>query len=147
MLSAEQIAFHHERALSMYRCHMEGDSLSEVGKQFGVCHQTVRKIFGLRGWPIWRVRQPPVLLAWEPLSVRVPDEVKAAARVLWLDKRQVSYYVRQGVPVTHADRLAVSLGLTPWRIWGQEWVDAEDEMQHERLELREKFLAEHGEMA
>ena len=65
--------------------------------------------------PLWRVAGRP-------------GDAEAFARVLGVPRRSVERWIdRQGVPFDRADGLAVSLGLHPMSIWGDEWYRAEVE--------------------
>lgn len=43
------------------------------------------------------------------------------AEDLGCDRRQVTRWVNNGVPVDTADRLAVALGMHPAEVWGSGW--------------------------
>lgn len=46
------------------------------------------------------------------------------AEELHMDRHRVTRWLRDGVPVDVADRVAVALGLHPAEVWGNEWWEA-----------------------
>jgi hypothetical protein len=64
-------------------------------------------------------RPPTTRLPLEPL-VQEFGNISALARVIDRDVAQVSKWVRDGVPLYSADRIAIELGRHPFEIW-PEW--------------------------
>jgi hypothetical protein len=65
-------------------------------------------------------------LPWEPLARHLPGVVGDIARRLHVTPSTVRRWRDEGVPLEHADRVAIAAGVTPWNVWEASYSAAVD---------------------
>lgn len=73
-------------------------------------------------------------LPFGPLAALANIEQGELAERAGLSRRSVTRWVAEGVPVFHADTLAVAAGFTPQEVWGQQWNLMADALAERRVE-------------